>query len=76
MRQWSKWLSWAEYCYNTGFQSTAGMTPIQAVYGRTPPTLKQFLPGEVRVAAVADEIRVRDEILGLLRSNLNVHNNG
>ena len=34
--QWSKWLSWAEFCYNTSFQSAASMTPFQAVHGRTP----------------------------------------
>ena len=59
-KQWSRWLSWAEFCYNTSFQSVADMTPFKAVYGRTPLTLKQFLPGEVKVHAVAEELRVRD----------------
>lgn len=44
---WSKWLAWAEYCYNTGFQSSAGNTPFEVVYGRPPPTLRQFLPGDL-----------------------------
>lgn len=67
---WGKWLAWAEFCFNTGFQSSAGMTPFEAVYGRAPPPLIPFLPGEVRVQAVADELRERDDILAQLRSHL------
>ena len=69
-KQWSRWLSSVEFCYNTRFQSAASMTPFKAIYGRTPPTLKQFLPGEVKVHAVAEELRVQDEILRLLHRNL------
>ena len=44
---------------NTSFQSAAGMTPFEAVYGRTPPTLKKFLLGEVKVHVVAEELRFK-----------------
>lgn len=36
----NKWLPWAEYCYNTGFQSSAGSTPFEVVYGIPPPVLR------------------------------------
>lgn len=32
-KQWSHWLSWAEYWFNTSFNRSAGMTPFKALYG-------------------------------------------
>lgn len=37
---------------------------------RPPPTLIQFLPGEIKLAAVADEQKDRDEILRQFKYNL------
>ena len=33
-KEWSHWLSWAEYRFNTSFNISAGMTPFKALYGR------------------------------------------
>ena len=68
--QWNRLLSWAELCYNTSFQSAIGMTPFEAIYGRPPPTFKQFMPGEIKVPAVEDALRERDEIMRQLKCNL------
>jgi hypothetical protein len=35
-KQWMKWLSLAEYWYNTSFHSAIGRSPFQALYGRSP----------------------------------------
>ncbi|KAF2322094.1 hypothetical protein GH714_006594 [Hevea brasiliensis] len=43
---------------------------LQAVYGREPPTLHQFLPGETKAEAVAQELAIRDELLRQLAYNL------
>lgn len=67
---WSKWLAWAECSFNTRFQSSAGMTPFEAVYGHPPPAIVPFLPGEVRVQALAEVLRERDDVLGHLRVHL------
>ncbi|TYK23171.1 Ty3/gypsy retrotransposon protein [Cucumis melo var. makuwa] len=32
-REWSQWLHWAEYWYNTTYHGSIGVTPFQAVYG-------------------------------------------
>jgi hypothetical protein len=40
------------------------------VYGRRPPSVFQFVPGEIRVEAVAQELRDRDEALKQLKSHL------
>ncbi|XP_047979196.1 uncharacterized protein LOC125221113 [Salvia hispanica] len=69
-KQWHKRLPWAEYCYNTSTHSPAGTTPFAVVYGRPPPTIQAFLPGEVKAQAVVDTLRSRDEALELLRHHL------
>ena len=33
-KEWEKWISWAEYWYNTTYQRSLGVTPFQAVYGK------------------------------------------
>lgn len=38
-KQWPKWLTWAEYWYNTNYHGAIQMTPFEALYGRDPPTL-------------------------------------
>nr|GME21750.1 Retrotransposable element Tf2 [Ipomoea batatas] len=50
--------------------NAAGITPFQVVYGRVPPTLKQYLPGEFKVEAVAEEHNDRNEMLRQLRYHL------
>jgi len=38
-RGWLQFLPWAEFWYNIAYQTSAGMTPFQIVYGRLPPSL-------------------------------------
>lgn len=69
-RNWSKWLCWAEYWYNTNFHGATKKTPFEVVYGRTPPVLQHYLPGETCVEALSQHLQDRDEILRQLRHNL------
>ncbi|CAH9118783.1 unnamed protein product [Cuscuta epithymum] len=69
-RQWIRWISWAEYWYNTAFQTAARVTPFEVVYGRPPPSIRRFLPGESSVAAVAEVLGSRDVMLRRLKENL------
>jgi hypothetical protein len=69
-KQWLSWLPWAEYWYNTNGQGSIKMTPFEAVYGRLPPRLLTYVPGTIKVAAVDEVLRSRDEILALLQHNL------
>jgi hypothetical protein len=52
LKSWLRWLSWAEYCYNSSFQSALKCSPFRVVYSREPPTLLSYQPGTTRVAAV------------------------
>jgi hypothetical protein len=62
---WMHWLPWAEYCYNTSFQLSIRTSPFHVVYGRDPPTVRSYSPGEARLPAV--DAQLRDETSSLLR---------
>ncbi|KZV15183.1 peroxidase 64 [Dorcoceras hygrometricum] len=69
-RTWGHWIHWAEYWYNTAFHTAAGMTPFEIVYGRKAPKLIQYWPQETSVAAVAQDLSDRDEVLRQVKYNL------
>jgi len=69
-RQWLRWLLWAEYTYNTTFQSSLWETPFRVVYGRNPATIRSYEPGETRVAAVAQEMEDHAAFLDNVRYRL------
>jgi len=54
-RSWLQWLPWAEYCYNTSYQSSLQTTPFRVVYGRDPPAMMQHVLGSARAPAVEQQ---------------------
>ncbi|CAN6472758.1 unnamed protein product [Victoria cruziana] len=60
---WVKYLSWAEWSYNTSLHSAINMTPYEAVYGYPPPPMVPFEPGTAQDAEVERQLRTRDELL-------------
>ena len=62
-RSWLRWLPWAEYCFNTSYQSALRATPFEVVYGRPPSSLVQYDPGMARVVAVDKQLQHRDVFL-------------
>uniref|UniRef100_A0A8R7TK32 Integrase catalytic domain-containing protein n=1 Tax=Triticum urartu TaxID=4572 RepID=A0A8R7TK32_TRIUA len=50
-RNWSKWLSLAEYWYNTSFHSALGKTPFEVIYGHLP---REFGIAQIDKCAVPD----------------------
>jgi hypothetical protein len=69
-RQWLRWLLWAEFVFNTAYQTSLHDTPFRVVYGRDPPSIRSYEPGDTRVAAVARSIAECDEFLADIRSRL------
>jgi len=69
-RQWLRWLPWAEFVYNTAYQSSLRDTPFRIVYGRDPPSIRSYEAGETRVAAVAKSMAEREEFLQDVRYRL------
>jgi hypothetical protein len=46
LKEWLRWLPWAKFCYNSSFQSSLRTTPFHVVYGRDPPSIRAYSPGE------------------------------
>ena len=69
-RQWLQWIPWAEYIYNTAYQSSLRETPFCVVYGRDSLTIRAYEPGETRVAAVAQDMEAREAFLANVRYRL------
>jgi hypothetical protein len=69
-RQWLQWLPWAEFCYNSSFQTSLRTTPFRVVYGRDPPSLRSYSPEEARLPAVDAQLRECDEFLQEVRDRL------
>jgi hypothetical protein len=69
-RDWLRWLPWAEYCYNTSFQSSIRTSPFRVVYGHDQPTVRSYSPGDTRLPAVDTQLRDRDEFLAEVQERL------
>ena len=69
-RSWLQWLPWAEFCFNTSYQTALRATPFEVVYGRPPPTLMSYSAGAARVAAVDRQLQDRDVFLAEIRERL------
>ncbi|KAL0535737.1 hypothetical protein IC582_030078 [Cucumis melo] len=69
-KEWSKWLPWTEYWYNTTFQRSIGMTPFQVVYGRQPPTILSYGSSLSKNSTVEEMLQERDIVLISLREHL------
>ncbi|XP_044476613.1 uncharacterized protein LOC123204119 [Mangifera indica] len=69
-KDWVKWITWAEYWYNTTFHSSLGMTPFKALYGRDPPTLFRWGSEASKIDEVGAFLQQRDAILLELKQQL------
>nr|GEY48135.1 reverse transcriptase [Tanacetum cinerariifolium] len=67
-KEWAKWLSWAEYWYNTSFYYGIGRTPFKVLYGRDPPRLVSYNRGTAVTAEVDQYLRERGRVLSELRA--------
>jgi len=65
-----QFISWAEYWYNTNYQRAAKCTPFEVVYGKPPPSIARYIPGETKLEAVAQDLMNRDEALKQLKFHL------
>ena len=70
---WTSWLAWAEYHYNTTFHSATGVTPFRALYCRQAPPLGRYEMGPIASAKVENQLNqliTRDAILLELKGHL------
>eukprot|EP00268_Persea_americana_P032725 TRINITY_DN32261_c0_g1_i2.p1 TRINITY_DN32261_c0_g1~~TRINITY_DN32261_c0_g1_i2.p1 ORF type:complete len:206 (+),score=14.11 TRINITY_DN32261_c0_g1_i2:58-618(+) len=69
-KEWVRWLSWPDFCYNTSLHSSTKKTSFEIVYGRHPPTLLSYVPGTTLVDAVDRALQERDQVLTELKNRL------
>jgi hypothetical protein len=69
-KQWAKWLSLAEWWYNTSYHSSLQMTPFEALYQYSPPMIGEstFQPGLCPASHLT--VTEREKHLKLLKENL------
>jgi hypothetical protein len=63
-------LPWAQYWYNTSFHHSLGMSPFQAVFGRSPPTILRYELDNSDPISVQELLVNRDKLLSQLRATL------
>ncbi|KAJ1427537.1 Ribonuclease H-like superfamily [Sesbania bispinosa] len=68
--KWYKFLHLVEYWYNSAFHSAIGMSPFQALYGRPPPKVLDYVPGSSTIKSVDTSLQKRHEIMNTLTDNL------
>nr|GEU49340.1 putative mitochondrial protein [Tanacetum cinerariifolium] len=69
-KQWSRWLSWAEYWYNTSYRTCSKVTPFKILYGRDPPKVIPYETNSVPTFEVDKYLEERDRVLNDLKKNL------
>jgi hypothetical protein len=69
-RQWLRCLPWAEFVFNTAYQTSLRDTPFRVVCGRNPPSIRSYELGDTKVAAVAKTMEEREEFLTDIRLRL------
>jgi hypothetical protein len=67
---WFRLLPWAEYHYNTSFNTASGLSPFQVMFGKPPPSIPTYVLGSSSVDACDLLLSDREAILALLRKNL------
>lgn len=69
-KQWSKWVPWVEYNYNTLFHTSTHATPFEILYGRPPPLILGYKRGLSVVDEVDKQLCDRDDMLAKLKMSL------
>lgn len=67
---WGKFLSLAEWCYNTSTHSGTGLTPFQVTFGKPPPNIPYYLTGSSIVEAVDSLLSSREDMMAFLKAKL------
>lgn len=69
-RNWSRFLALTEWNYNTSKHLAIGMTPFEAVYGKSPPSLVDYVSNSTTIASLEELLGHRTQLLNQLRTNL------
>ena len=74
-RTWIKWIHLGEYCYNTTYHISIKMTPFKALYGYEALNFTDLAFGDNREPKLKDWVQDSQDILKILRENLQTTQN-
>ena len=74
-RLWVRFLSLAEFWYNTSHHSAIGMTPFEGLYGRKPPVLVPYTAGKSKIQTLDELLSNKARIIKILKENLSCARN-
>nr|GEX16395.1 retrotransposable element Tf2 [Tanacetum cinerariifolium]GFA96258.1 retrotransposable element Tf2 [Tanacetum cinerariifolium] len=69
-KEWMKWLSLAEFWYNSNFYNSIKTTPFEVVYGQLAPIHIPYTPKDSSVELVDRTLQAREQNIALLKFNL------
>lgn len=69
-KQWSKWLSVAEFWYNTSFHSALGRSPLEVLYGHKPKQLGIINPADSHSVELDQWLYERNKLNEVVRDHL------
>jgi len=67
---WHQFLPLAEWSFNTAAHSSTGLSPFEIIYGKTPPSIPNYLFGSSTVEAVDSLLSSRTQTLNILHRKL------
>lgn len=67
---WRKWISLAEWWYNTTFHTTIKCTSFEIIYGHPPPLHLPYLQGEISLAVVDMSLQKMEDIIVILKFHI------
>jgi len=69
LRSWYKYLHLAEFWYNSSYHSAIKTTPFQALYGRPPPSIPDYISSTTSEPNLDTTLQERTQILHQLKTN-------
>ena len=69
-KQWFKYVRLVEFCHNSTFHSAICMTPFEALYGRPPPRMTDYVTRRSNLLIIDQILQNRQAILSNLEHNL------
>ncbi|GJW70417.1 integrase, catalytic region, zinc finger, CCHC-type containing protein [Tanacetum coccineum] len=69
-KEWTKWLSLAEYWYNTNFHNSIKTIPFEVLYGQTPLIHTPYVAKDSFVELMDRTLQAREQVITMLKFHL------
>ncbi|KAK9672296.1 hypothetical protein RND81_12G090300 [Saponaria officinalis] len=69
-KEWARWISLAEWWYNTNYHSAAHTTPFEIVYGQSPALHIPYVLKDSKVEVIDRSLSAREDCINMLKFHL------